>query len=241
MSRRKLRNMKIKSEEFTLKQKRILGIAAIILLIIFCGVVSWFIGRPMIQFVSEPEKFRIWVEESGFFGKIAFIGMVMFQVVLALIPGEPLEIGAGYAFGAIEGTLLTVIGITLGSFIVFFLVRKFGMKLVEIFFSREKISSLKFLQKSKKRDIIIFLVFFLPGTPKDLLTYFAGLTDIKPIHFLWLSSVARLPSVITSTLGGDALGTEKYVKAIVVFGITLIISGIGWLIYKFIASYKARK
>lgn len=233
--------MKIKSEEFTLKQKRILGIAAIILLIIFCGVVSWFIGRPMIQFVSEPEKFRIWVEESGFFGKIAFIGMVMFQVVLALIPGEPLEIGAGYAFGAIEGTLLTVIGITLGSFIVFFLVRKFGMKLVEIFFSREKISSLKFLQKSKKRDIVIFLVFFLPGTPKDLLTYFAGLTDIKPIHFLWLSSVARLPSVITSTLGGDALGTEKYVKAIVVFGITLIISGIGWLIYKFIASYKARK
>ena len=63
----------------------------------------------MIEFVSEPEKFRLWVNSHGFFGKIAFVGMVFFQVVLALIPGEPLEIGAGYAFGAVEGTILTVI------------------------------------------------------------------------------------------------------------------------------------
>lgn len=223
--------MRINGEGLTLRQKRILGGLAVALFLIFCAVVSWFIGRPMIEFVSEPEKFRDWVDESGFLGKLGFIGMVMFQVVIALIPGEPLEIGAGYAFGAAEGTLLSVIGITLGSFIVFFLVRRFGIRLVEIFFSAEKIHSLKFLQKSKKRDIIIFLVFFLPGTPKDLLTYFAGLTDIKPVHFLWLASVARLPSVITSTLGGNALGTEKYLQAIIVFAITLVISGIGWLIY----------
>lgn len=233
--------MKINSEGLTLKQKRIIGVLVIILFIAFCGVVSWFIGRPMIQFVSKPEDFRVWVDSHGFWGKLAFIGMVMFQVVIALVPGEPLEIGAGYAFGAIEGTILSVIGITLGSLIVFSLVRRFGIRLVEIFFSAEKIRSLKFLQKSKKRDIIIFLVFFLPGTPKDLLTYFAGLTDIKPAHFLWLASVARLPSVITSTVGGNALGTEKYVQAIIVFAVTLLISGIGWLIYKFISSHKKQK
>lgn len=233
--------MKINSEDLTLRQKRIIGTWAIMLFIVFCGAVSWFIGKPMIQFVSEPEKFRAWVDESGFFGKIAFVGMMIFQVVIAFVPGEPLEIGAGYAFGAIEGTLLSIIGITLGGFIVFFSVRKFGIKLVEIFFSTEKIRSLKFLQKSKKRDAIIFLVFFLPGTPKDLLTYFAGITDIKPLHFLWLTSIARLPSVITSTLGGNALGTEEYVQAIIVFGITLIISAMGWLIYKLISSRKNKK
>lgn len=237
-SGRNLRNMKIKDQGLTLRQKRIIGASATVLFLLFCAVVSWYIGRPIIEFVSEPEKFRVWVENGGIWSKIAFIGMVMFQVVIALVPGEPLEIGAGYAFGAIEGTLLTVIGVTLGSLVVFSLVRKFGVMLVEIFFSREKISSLKFLQKSKKRDFVIFLLFFLPGTPKDLITYFAGLTDMKLSYMLWLSSVVRLPSVITSTLGGDALGTEKYIMAIIVFIITLIISFIGWLIFKFISSHR---
>ncbi len=230
--------MKIKDQGLTLRQKRIIGASATVLFLLFCAAVSWYIGRPIIEFVSEPEKFRVWVENGGIWSKIAFIGMVMFQVVIALVPGEPLEIGAGYAFGAIEGTLLTVIGVTLGSLVVFSLVRKFGVMLVEIFFSREKISSLKFLQKSKKRDFVIFLLFFLPGTPKDLITYFAGLTDMKLSYMLWLSAVVRLPSVITSTLGGDALGTEKYIMAIIVFIITLIISFIGWLIFKFISSHR---
>ena len=237
-SGRNLRNMKIKDQGLTLRQKRIIGASATVLFMLFCSAVSWYIGRPIIEFVSEPEKFRVWVENGGIWSKIAFIGMVMFQVVIALVPGEPLEIGAGYAFGAIEGTLLTVIGVTLGSLVVFSLVRKFGVMLVEIFFSREKISSLKFLQKSKKRDFVIFLLFFLPGTPKDLITYFAGLTDMKLSYMLWLSAVVRLPSVITSTLGGDALGTEKYIMAIIVFIITLIISFIGWLIFKFISSHR---
>lgn len=218
--------------------KKIIGAVAITLFLLFCTAVGYFIGGPIIKFVSEPEKFRVWVENGGVWSKLAFIGMVMFQVVIALVPGEPLEIGAGYAFGALEGTLLTVIGITLGSLLVFCLVRKFGVMLVEIFFSREKINSLKFLHKSKKRDFIIFLLFFLPGTPKDLITYFAGLTDMKLSYVLWLSAVVRLPSVITSTLGGNALGTEKYITAITVFIITLIVSLIGWLIFKFISSHR---
>ncbi len=186
----------------------------------------------MVDFVSKPEKFRLWVDEKGFWGKLYFVGMVFFQVVLALIPGEPLEIGAGYAFGAVEGTVLTVIGTVLGSIAVFFLVRRFGIKLCEVFFSREKILSLKILKNKKRRDILSFLIFFLPGTPKDLVTYFLGLTDIKLLQVLFLSGVARLPSIITSTLGGDALGVKKYTTALLVFGITLAVSGIGVLIYK---------
>ncbi len=225
---------RFKHRLLTEKQKRITAIIMFACVLIFCGVVSWFIGRPMIEFVSEPEKFRAWVEGHGILGKISFIGMVFFQVVIAFVPGEPFEIGAGYAFGAIEGTILCEIGITLGSMVVFLLVRRFGIKFVEIFFSREKIQSLKFLRSKKQRNIITFLVFFLPGTPKDLLTYFVGLTDMKLSHFLWLASVARLPSVITSTVGGNALGGEKYTFAVIVFALTLILSGAGLLIYNFI-------
>ena len=215
----------------TEKKRKILSGGAIILFILFCAVVGWVIGKPILQFASEPEKFRLWVQSHGFFGKIAFIFMIMFQVVIALVPGEPLEIAAGYAFGAIEGTILSMLGIFLGSMIVFFLVRRFGVKLVEVFFTYEKIKSAKFLQNRKKVAALVFLMFFLPGTPKDLLTYFVGLTDIKTKHFLLIATVARIPSLVTSTIGGSLLGVQKYTFAIIVFGITLIVSVIGWCIY----------
>lgn len=196
----------------------------------------------MIEFVEEPDKFRLWVDSHGFWSKLAFILMVFFQVVLALIPGEPLEIGAGYAFGAVEGTILSVIGTILGSITVFYLVKRWGIKLCEVFFPREKILSLKILKNKKRRDILAFLIFFLPGTPKDLATYFLGLTDMKLQTVLFLSGIARLPSIITSTLGGSALSLKNYTTALTVFGITLAVSGIGVLIYnKFITKRKNKK
>ncbi len=231
-------SIKERKENLTLKQKQVLSIVVFIAFLIFCGAVAWFIGRPMIRFVSEPEKFRDWVASHGFLGKLSFVIMMVFQVVIALVPGEPLEIGAGYAFGALEGTLLCVIGISIGSIIVFALVRKFGIRLVEVFFSYEKIRSLRFLKKSRKRDVIMFLIFFLPGTPKDLITYFAGITDVKLKNFLILASIARLPSVITSTLGGSALGLAKYETAVLVFAVTLVISLLGWFIYTFLQKRK---
>lgn len=204
---------------------------AVILFFAFMGAVTFLVGKPMISFVSEPEKFRVWVDSHGIWARIAFVLMVFFQVVLALIPGEPLEIGAGYAFGAVEGTILSVVGTVLGSIAVFYLVKRWGIKLCEVFFSREKLLSLKILKNKKRRDIISFIIFFLPGTPKDLVTYFLGLTDVKLSNVLFLSGVARLPSIITSTLGGDALGVKKYTTALLVFVITLALSGIGLLIY----------
>lgn len=215
----------------TEKQKKIISGFIIVAFIMFCAVVGWFIGRPLIRFVGEPEKFRSWVQESGIWGMIAFVGMTVFQVIIAFVPGEPLEIGAGYAFGAFWGTILCIIGITIGSLIVFLLVRTLGVKLLEVFFTYEKIKSLKFLQNEKKVALVTFLLFFLPGTPKDLLTYFVGLTKIDLKGFLFIVSVARIPSVITSTIGGSFLGSEKYILAIIAFGVTLLISVVGWLIY----------
>lgn len=215
----------------TEKHKKIISGCVIAAFILFCSAVGWFVGRPLVEFVGQPEAFRAWVEKSGFWGMLAFVGMTVFQVVIAFVPGEPLEIGAGYAFGAFWGTILCVIGITIGSVIVFFLVRTLGVKLLEVFFTYEKIKSLKFLQNEKKVALLCFLLFFLPGTPKDLLTYFVGLTKIDFKHFLFIAGVARLPSIITSTVGGSLLGSEKYLFAVIVFAATLLISLAGWIIY----------
>ncbi|MGN0492624.1 MAG: TVP38/TMEM64 family protein [Acutalibacteraceae bacterium] len=235
--------MSIQNEErhLTTKQKKIISVCAFLLFLGFSAAVAWFIGKPMISLVSEPEKFRDWVESRGNWGRLIFIGMMVFQVLIALVPGEPLEIGAGYAFGAVEGTLLCIAGVTIGSLLVFGLVRRFGIRLVEVFFDTGKIKQLKFLQNEKRLDLITFLVFFLPGTPKDLLTYFVGLTDIKLSKFIVIVSVARLPSIITSTVGGSALGIGRYELAAIVFGGTVVISLLGLFIYNRICKHRAKK
>lgn len=235
--------MSIQNDEKRLspKQKKILSVCAIILLLAFAAAVTWFIGRPMVSLVSEPEQFREWVKSNGLWSWLIFIGMMIFQVLIALVPGEPLEIGAGYAFGAVEGTVLCVVGVTLGSLIVFGLVRKFGIRLIEVFFDFEKIKRLKFLQNEKRLSLITFIVFFLPGTPKDLLTYFVGLTNISVSKFILIVSVARLPSIITSTVGGSALGVKEYEFAVIVFAATIVLSLLGLLIYNKICGRKAKK
>lgn len=104
--------------------------------------------------------------------------------------------GAGYAFGVVEATILCTIGSIIGCAIVFWLARKFGVKFVEAFFSIEKIQNLKFLHDERKRDILSFIIFLIPGMPKDLISYFMGLTDIKLSRWLVISTIARIPAII---------------------------------------------
>lgn len=222
--------------KFTEKHKKFLGIIAIIIVILFSAAIFLLVGKPLISFVSEPEKFRQWVDAFGIWGRLLFIGMIVLQVIIAIIPGEPFEIAAGYAFGSLEGMILCMAGIITGSIIIFLLVRKFGMMLVEVFFSKEKIASLTFLQNNKKMNLLFFVIMLIPGTPKDLLSYFAGLTEMKLSSWILIVAVSRIPSVITSSIGGSALGEKKYLFAVIAFAVTIIISGMGLLIYKKVQS-----
>ena len=97
----------------------------------------------------------------------------------------------------------------------------------------------KFLRKNKeKRNILCFIIFFIPGTPKDIMTYFIPLTDMKLSTFLFITTIARIPSIITSTIGGHAIGVENYIFSIIVFVITAIVSLIGIYIYRKITTKK---
>ncbi len=224
--------MSPKNSELTPTQRRFWAGTAFVVFLLFSFAVAWYIGRPMVHLAGDPELFRAWVDERGWRSGIIFIGMVVLQVIIALIPGEPLEIGAGYAFGFWKGTLLCYIGILLGSALVFLLVRRFGRRLVEIFFSKEKIQSLRFLQNSRRRNILLFFIMMVPGTPKDLISYFAGLLNISLPRWLLVVAIARLPSLITSTMGGHAVGEEEYIFAGIVFAATLIISLAGIYTYR---------
>lgn len=208
----------------------------VITVLIVVGILSLVVGRPLVKFASEPEKFRIWVDSNGFWGRLAYIGMMVLQIVAAFLPGEPFEMVAGYAFGTAQGTILCLLASAVGSILVLLLSRKFGMRFISLFFNKQQIEKIKFLRSSPKRILLFAVIFILPGTPKDLLCYFAGITDIKLWILMLICSFGRIPAIITSTLGGDALGTKSYILAIVVFSLTLLISLIGALIYKIISN-----
>ena len=225
---------------FTEKQKRWIAGTGIFLFLLLSVLICIFAGKPLIQFVQEPERFRAWVDEQGILAPIAFLGMLVLQIVVAVIPGEPLEIAAGYAFGAVEGTLLCLFGAFLGRVAVFLLVRKLGARAVDVFFPLDKLNELKFLQNKRRLTLWGFFLFFLPGTPKDVLCYVVGLTDLPLRSWLIISAIAPLPSIVTSTIGGDALGMGDYGFALLVFVITVVISGLGLLAYHLICRTKER-
>ena len=217
----------LQEDEVTKKRRKIMSIISIVFFLIFLLLVFWFIGRKMLTFFSEPEKFRQWVDSRGIKSRFIFVGMMIFQIIFAIIPGEPLEIGAGYAFGAFEGTLLCIIGTVIGSILVFLFSRYFGVKAVEAIYPREKLDKLKFLRNPKKLNTLAFILFAIPGTPKDIMTYFIGLTPMKLRTWIVISSIARIPSVVTSTIGGNALGLKDYRFAIIAFIVAVIISLLG--------------
>ena len=214
------------------RHKKLLYSASILIFLLFCGLTGWYIGVPMVRFAENPEQFRSWVDASGLWSRVIFIGMVVLQVLVAFIPGEAIELAAGYAFGGVEGTVLSMVGIVIGSCIIYLAVRKFGVKMVEVFFSKKSISEVGFLKNPKKAKVLAFLLMLIPGTPKDFLSYFAGLTSLTLSQWLKIVVIARLPSVLTSTLTGAAAGEEQYELAVLMLIVTALLSAAGILYYR---------
>lgn len=222
-------------------KKKIAGILVLLLFLIVTIVIYVRVGKPMTELVKDSDRFRAWVAAHGWKSRLLFMAMVCLQVVVAIIPGEPLELAAGYVFGTVEGTLLCLGGIVAGSVIVFGMVRLFGRRFVEIFFSKDKIDSLKIMQNPKRLFTVTAILMILPGTPKDLLTYCAGLTQIPFGAWLLICSVGRIPSVVTSTLCAHMIASHNYLLAAVVFAVTVLLCGAGLWVYAKMKSGKEKK
>lgn len=232
-------NVPATAEELLLKRrKKIIGLITLAIILAMCAVMTFVVCKPLFDVKGDDalrsfgERFRNLVAEYGFRAKAVFVVMIVFQVVFALIPGEPFEFAAGAAFGWLEGLLLCMIGILIGSIIIFALVRKFGKPFVNLFFPDKDLDSLKFLQNGERVGVIAFLIMFIPGTPKDLLSYAAGLTKMKWWNWLLIVGIARIPSVVTSTIPGAAVGENNLLLAVIVYGATLLLSLAGLFVYK---------
>lgn len=204
----------------------------IIYCILFITLVSVLtaILYPYFEQLSEPENqaaIQEWVERMGIAGLLIILAVQIMQVVIAFIPGEPVELLAGALYGTWSGLVLCLLGCIIGSIIIFSLSKRFGKRLLYRFFNKENVESWKWLQDGRKSEMVTFILFLIPGTPKDMLTYFVGVTDMSVVKFIAITTFARIPSVISSSLIGSNIRQGDWKTTVIVFIITGFIGIVG--------------
>ena len=166
---------------------------------------------PIMKDISTKEGqilFKEKIDSLGPWGVIVLFLLEVAQIFLVIIPGEPIELLAGMCFGTIGGTIFLIVSVFIITAAIEFIVGKFGRKFVYDTFNKEKIEKIennKILKDPKKVELIMILLFLIPGTPKDLLVYIGSLLPIKPMRFIMISTFARFPSIISSTIAGANL------------------------------------
>jgi uncharacterized membrane protein YdjX (TVP38/TMEM64 family) len=168
--------------------------------------------RDIVRFYRlffDPRRLRVFISSFGPYASIVFVIVQSLQVVVAPIPGELTGFVGGLLFGKTEGLILSTIGLAVGSLIAFGIARTFGMGFVEKIVKKEYIDKFNYFVLQKGQNIT-FILFLLPGFPKDSLCYLLGLKRIRLVDFLFLNVFGRLPGTLMLTLQGNAVKNGKY-------------------------------
>ena len=214
-------------------------IAVCVILLVICCI-KWLIPLSKLL-VTEEGRTAICdkVRSFGILAPVIYILLMALQIVIAFIPGGPMELIGGMLFGSWVGILCCVSGAFLGTLFVFLLVRKFGKPIVDIFVPEEKAAKLKFLQNEEKLESIVFILFLIPGIPKDLLTYLVPLTRMRGRDFVILSTLARFPSLAASVVVGDSLSNGNYWLTAIICTVAAILTFIGYMVKNRITKEKS--
>lgn len=221
-----------------MKQKtKIFKIILLIVVIAIMAITTVYLIPTFKELSNEAgqQAFKQKINESGFMGFLMLFGLQFAQIFLFIIPGEPIEILAGLCYGGLCGTVFIMISAAIISAFIYLLVHKLGREFIYEFVKPEKIEKIeksKLFQNPQTIRYIIFILFFIPGTPKDLLTYIAALLPIKPTEFILISTLARFPSVISSTLAGANLLKGNWKLSLIIYGVTFAIVAVVVLIMR---------
>lgn len=219
------------------KKPKFFKIALIIITILLIAGIVWKLA-PLMANLSTTEgqvAFKEQIGNMGFSGGLMLMGLELLQIILVVLPAEPLEVLAGMCYGTWGGTLFITFAAFISTVMIYFLIAKLGKKVLENFMSKEKIDKIensKFLKNTRRLEIIMLLLFFIPGTPKDLLVYIGALLPIKPIRFIMISTFARFPSIISSTMVGDNITNGEWTISLIIYGVTFLITAVGIYISK---------
>lgn len=218
---------------------RVAGLIAILVGLVYLAATY---TAPITRLISNSAKFSNYIESFGPWGIVVFVSIQALQVVIAPIPGEVTQFAGGFIYGTAAGTFYSMIGILAGSAVVFALGRFFGLPLMKTLVPRQMFEKFGFLLNHPKTEIVILALFLIPGSPKDILTYIAGLTPVKPLHFFVAAMVARFPGILLSSYIGAHVETKQYGAVIgaTVVALGLFVAGV-LLQDRIVAAFKYRK
>lgn len=209
---------------------RKLWINGLALVVIFAGMVYVTVkyAVPLTRFVSNANQVGEYLASFGMWGAGVFVLLQALQVIIAPIPGEVTQFAGGFIYGTIPGTLFSMMGILMGSAVVFGLGRWFGLPFLKVVMSEKTFQKFEFLLNHPKTELVILILFLIPGSPKDILTYLAGLTPVKPLHFFVAAMVARFPGILLSSYIGAHVEAKAYGPVIVasVIALGLFVTGV---------------
>lgn len=213
------------------KSLKIFKIILFTIVVIILTIITIYLF-PVMRNLSTKEgqiAFKEKVTNSGTIGMLLLFTIQISQIFLFILPGEPIEILAGMCYGWIWGTIFIMVSSAIIASLIFMLVRKIGKQFVYDFSDEEKIKKIensKLFKNPKKIETVLFILFLIPGTPKDLLTYLSGLLPIKMSRFILLSTIARIPSIVTSTIAGANIAVGDWRKAIILYILIVVIVAI---------------
>lgn len=205
----------------------------VILLVIVIGIplLVYFKNPEIIDHFSSLESVNSMLEQYKTGSIFVYIGIQIFQIVVSIIPGQIIQFAAGYAFNFWLAYLFSIIGIGLGTAVTFYIAKILGTGFIHLVFGEERIS--KYLKRinSKKGIVILFLLFLIPGVPKDMLSYVAGVSEIKFFPYLIINLVARTPALMGTILIGTFFRSHSYVGMYILIGVAVVLFVLG-IIFK---------
>jgi uncharacterized membrane protein YdjX (TVP38/TMEM64 family) len=185
-------------------------------------------GENLGKFYTRRRRLARYLRSLGAYSSAVFILLQALQVVISPIPGELTGVVGGYVYGANFGFLFSTVGLTLGSWLAFELAAIFGRPLVEKFIAKTVLEKFHFLT-TNAGVIVSFLLFLIPGFPKDYLCYILGLTGINLGTFLLVSTIGRMPGTYLLTLQGASIGSGHYQTAIVIASVSAFVVFIAYV------------
>lgn len=191
--------------------------------------------------LSNRQTLRSEMVAMGWWGYgLAFL-IQFAQVVISFLPGEVVELFLGMAYGPFVGLLIALIGVVAGTTVAYYLAKWIGLPFVRLFIKKNYFAKYAFLNDEKKVALGVFIVYLIVGLPVDTATYLAPGLKIKFWKFLLLSTVARIPKIISSTIVGHYLVEDNLWVSIIVFFGTAFLSVIAALIFHFVNRKRVAK
>ena len=192
----------------------------------------YFFQHDLIENFSNMENVNAFFAEYKTRSVFIYIGMQIVQIVICIIPGQWLQFASGYMYGFWLGYLYSLIGAFLGSVLTYYIAKLLGHDAMHLIFGEEKIRKMLKTLNSKKAVVLVFIIFLIPGVPKDICNYAAGLSEMKLKPFLIVSLIGRTPGMMGSLLIGRQIGTGGYVSAVVIAVIAVILFLLGLIFRK---------